>query len=201
MESKTRSRRAITPWRSCASSSAKDDRNVNGSVMSRARADPISGLASSRASEPPSSRCEAVEAHGGLRLARLERRPRLRQYGSQLVHEGRIPQQAGGKIPIQRVNTVINGKRGVTPEAAILLAGFFETTAGFWMEPSDETWPWRALPQRVAALLWRHETRQVYRQGPGGPAGGPGDRPQARSPGDPPRAPPRRLAPAAGPAG
>jgi addiction module HigA family antidote len=37
------------------------------------------------------------------------------------------------EIPLQRVNSIVNGKRGVTPETAILLARFFETTAEFWM--------------------------------------------------------------------
>jgi len=37
------------------------------------------------------------------------------------------------KIPIQRINSLINGKRGVTPETALLLARFFETTPEFWM--------------------------------------------------------------------
>ncbi len=37
------------------------------------------------------------------------------------------------QIPLQRVNSIVNGKRGVTPETAILLARFFETTAEFWM--------------------------------------------------------------------
>ena len=37
------------------------------------------------------------------------------------------------EIPLQRVNSLINGKRGVTPETAVLLARFFETTAEFWM--------------------------------------------------------------------
>lgn len=36
-------------------------------------------------------------------------------------------------IPLQRINTIINGKRGVTPETALLLARFFQTTAEFWM--------------------------------------------------------------------
>jgi addiction module HigA family antidote len=36
-------------------------------------------------------------------------------------------------IPLQRINTIINGKRGVTPETALLLSRFFETTAEFWM--------------------------------------------------------------------
>ena len=37
------------------------------------------------------------------------------------------------KVTIQRVNTLINGKRGVTPETALLLAGIFKTTPQFWM--------------------------------------------------------------------
>ena len=37
------------------------------------------------------------------------------------------------EIPLQRVNSLINGKRGVTPETAVLLARFIQTTAEFWM--------------------------------------------------------------------
>lgn len=36
-------------------------------------------------------------------------------------------------IPIQRVNTLINGKRGVTAETALLIAGYLKTTPEFWM--------------------------------------------------------------------
>ena len=36
-------------------------------------------------------------------------------------------------IPVQRVNTLINGKRGVTAETALLLARKFKTTPQFWM--------------------------------------------------------------------
>jgi len=36
-------------------------------------------------------------------------------------------------VPIQRVNTLINGKRDMTAETAILLARTFETTPQFWM--------------------------------------------------------------------
>ncbi len=35
-------------------------------------------------------------------------------------------------IPIQRVNELVNGKRGVTPETAWLLAQAFGTTPEFW---------------------------------------------------------------------
>jgi len=36
-------------------------------------------------------------------------------------------------IPVQRINTIINGKRGVTAETAHLLAKYFNTTPEFWM--------------------------------------------------------------------
>ena len=37
------------------------------------------------------------------------------------------------KVPVQRINTLINGKRDMTPETAILLARFLKTTPEFWM--------------------------------------------------------------------
>ncbi|MCD4813183.1 HigA family addiction module antidote protein [bacterium] len=36
-------------------------------------------------------------------------------------------------VPIQRVNTLINGKRGISAETAVLLAAQLKTTAEFWM--------------------------------------------------------------------
>jgi addiction module HigA family antidote len=36
-------------------------------------------------------------------------------------------------VPIQRVNTLINGKRAVTAETAILLARVLGTSPEFWM--------------------------------------------------------------------
>ena len=36
-------------------------------------------------------------------------------------------------VPVQRVNELINGKRGITPETAWLLAGALRTTPEFWM--------------------------------------------------------------------
>ena len=48
------------------------------------------------------------------------------------------------QIPIQRVNTLVNGKRGMTPETAILLARFFETTAEFWMNLQTKFELWHA---------------------------------------------------------
>jgi antitoxin HigA-1 len=36
-------------------------------------------------------------------------------------------------VPIQRVNTLINGKRDMSPETAILLSKVLKTTSQFWM--------------------------------------------------------------------
>jgi addiction module HigA family antidote len=37
------------------------------------------------------------------------------------------------RIPVQRINTIINGKRGVSAETALLLSKEFGTTPEFWM--------------------------------------------------------------------
>jgi addiction module HigA family antidote len=37
------------------------------------------------------------------------------------------------KIPVQRINELVNGKRGITPETAWLLAAAFKTSPDFWM--------------------------------------------------------------------
>jgi len=47
-----------------------------------------------------------------------------------------IPQlQLAGKlgITVQRVNEIVKGKRGITPDTAWLFAGAFGTTPEFWM--------------------------------------------------------------------
>ena len=36
-------------------------------------------------------------------------------------------------VPIQRINELVRGKRGVTPDTAWLLAQAFETSPEFWM--------------------------------------------------------------------
>lgn len=39
----------------------------------------------------------------------------------------------GIHVPYQRVNEIVNGKRGITPSTALRLAKFFSNTEGFWM--------------------------------------------------------------------
>ena len=36
-------------------------------------------------------------------------------------------------VPYQRINEIVNGRRGVTPSSALRLSKFFGTSAGFWM--------------------------------------------------------------------
>jgi addiction module HigA family antidote len=36
-------------------------------------------------------------------------------------------------IPVQRVNEIVRGKRGITPDTAWKLAQAFETTPAFWI--------------------------------------------------------------------
>ncbi len=60
--------------------------------------------------------------------------------GEILLHEFLVPlgmsqvqlAQALG-MPIQRINTIVNGKRGISAKTAILLARQFHTTSEFWM--------------------------------------------------------------------
>jgi antitoxin HigA-1 len=36
-------------------------------------------------------------------------------------------------VPYQRINDLVNGRRGMTPATALRLAKFFGNSAGFWM--------------------------------------------------------------------
>jgi addiction module HigA family antidote len=37
------------------------------------------------------------------------------------------------EVPYQRINEIVNGRRGITPSTALRLAKFFEMSADFWM--------------------------------------------------------------------
>jgi len=47
------------------------------------------------------------------------------------ISQSEIAKRMG--VPIQRVNTLINEKRGITAETAILLSRVLKTTPEFWM--------------------------------------------------------------------
>ena len=54
------------------------------------------------------------------------------------------------KVPIQRVNTLVNGKRDVTAETAILLSQTLKTSSEFWMN------------LQVAYDLYKAQSRLVH---------------------------------------
>jgi addiction module HigA family antidote len=37
------------------------------------------------------------------------------------------------RIPLNRVNEIVRGKRGITPQSALLLAAYFKNSPEFWM--------------------------------------------------------------------
>jgi addiction module HigA family antidote len=60
--------------------------------------------------------------------------------GEMLLEELLIPMQVTQRelanaihVPYQRINEIINGRRGITPATALRLAKFFGMTPEFWM--------------------------------------------------------------------
>ncbi|MDQ5859051.1 MAG: HigA family addiction module antitoxin [Acidobacteriota bacterium] len=56
------------------------------------------------------------------------------------------------RIPIQRVNEIIKGKRGVTPETAWLLSGALGTTPEFWLNLQAAHDLARTQPKNLAPI-------------------------------------------------
>lgn len=59
------------------------------------------------------------------------------------------------EVPVQRINELVNGKRGVTPETAWLLAGAFDTTPEFWLNLQTNHDLVRARPSRPVKRVAR----------------------------------------------
>jgi len=60
--------------------------------------------------------------------------------GEMLLEEFLVPMKLtqrdladGIHVPYQRVNDIVNGRRGITPSTALRLAKFFGMSADFWM--------------------------------------------------------------------
>lgn len=56
-------------------------------------------------------------------------------------------------VPVQRVNELVRGKRGVTAETAWLLAQAFDTAPDFWMNLQAAHELARTRPERVIPPL------------------------------------------------
>ena len=68
----------------------------------------------------------------------------------------------GIRVPYQRVNELVNGKRGVTPGTALRLAKYFGNTPAFWMN-LQLRWDLYHAQQNEAEVLRR--IRRVQRAG------------------------------------
>ena len=60
-------------------------------------------------------------------------------------------------VSYPRVNEIINGKRGVTPDTALRLSKLFGTTAEFWLNGQRNWDLWHALRSDTAEDLKRIE--------------------------------------------
>jgi antitoxin HigA-1 len=56
-------------------------------------------------------------------------------------------------IPVQRINEIVNGKRGISPDTAWRFAGAFGTTPEFWMNLQAVHDLSRNRPTRAVARL------------------------------------------------
>jgi addiction module HigA family antidote len=57
------------------------------------------------------------------------------------------------RVPVQRINEIVRGKRGVTPETAWLLAQAFDTTPELWINLQTNHDLARSRPERAVAPL------------------------------------------------
>ncbi len=51
-------------------------------------------------------------------------------------------------VPASLVTAILNGRQGVTPDTAVRLARYFDTTPQLWLN-LQETWERRAGPERT----------------------------------------------------
>lgn len=86
--------------------------------------------------------------------------------GEMLLAEFLLPMQISQReladalhVPYQRVNELINGKRGITPSTALRLAKFFAMSPEFWLNLQLRWDLYRAQAAEKSAL----ETIQDYR--------------------------------------
>jgi antitoxin HigA-1 len=67
------------------------------------------------------------------------------------------------RLPVQRVNEIVRGKRGVTPNTALRLGRALGTSAGFWLNLQLAWDLYQALHSREADVL--EEIEPLIRSG------------------------------------
>lgn len=65
----------------------------------------------------------------------------------------------GIRVPYQRVNELVNGRRGITPSTALRLAKYFGTSPAFWLN-LQLRWDLYATQRDEAEIL--RKIRQVH---------------------------------------
>jgi addiction module HigA family antidote len=56
-------------------------------------------------------------------------------------------------VPVQRVNEIVRGKRGITPETAWLFAGALDTSPEFWLKLQANYDLARSRPKRTVTRI------------------------------------------------
>ena len=72
------------------------------------------------------------------------------------------------QIPLNRVNEMVRGKRGITPQSALLLAAYFKNSPEFWMNlqvAHDLTRAREVMRKRPGAVALRGKGRTGRAQG------------------------------------
>jgi len=67
------------------------------------------------------------------------------------------------EVPVQRINELVKGKRGVTPATAWLLAAAFQTTPEFWMNLQTQHDLARNRPHKILQEIRRASFRAPTR--------------------------------------
>jgi len=52
------------------------------------------------------------------------------------------------KVPVRRVNEIINGKREITPDTALRLEAVFNVSAQFWLNMQNKWDLWKVIQKR-----------------------------------------------------
>jgi len=67
-------------------------------------------------------------------------------------------------VPYQRVNELVNGRRGITPSTALRLAKFFDMTPDFWLNLQLRWDLYHAMQAEAPDLEKIHRSRLVGRR-------------------------------------
>ena len=72
------------------------------------------------------------------------------------------------RIPLNRINEMVRGRRGITPQSALLLAGYFGNSPEFWMNlqtAHDLTWAREEMRKKPGRVPGKPKTRSGRAQG------------------------------------